>query len=189
MDDKKKKRLAALKREVAEIESSAIAPKRKQEFDVFGFPIEPKLVKSGALFPDSPAKASAMPIQSARVVAAPIPQLAIIAPLTSPEPQAVKQDPIKTPAERTKIYRWPDGYYLANGKLIDPAEPELANAERFKIFKPPSGWVAKTEDGTNREYKIEVEMDAWDRAELKRVNRIVNHDRDPIIINHYNGVR
>ena len=69
------------------------------------------------------------------------------------------------------------------------AEPEYTKAEKFRIFKPPSGWVAKTEDGTNREYRIEVAMDVWDHTELKRVNKILNHDRDPIIINPYNGVR
>jgi hypothetical protein len=90
----------------------------------------------------------------------------------APKPEPVKQqEPIRPPVERIKIYQWPDGYYLASGKLIDVADPEYTTAERFKIFKPLSGWIAKTEDGTNREYKIEVEMDFWDRNELKQVNR------------------
>jgi hypothetical protein len=120
---------------------------------------------------------------------APVPELAVIAPTVAPKTEPVKQAPIEPPAERIKIYRWPDGYYLANGKLIDPTEPEFANVERFKIFRPPSGWVANTEDGTNREYKLEVEMDFWDRAELKRVNRIFSHDKNPIITKPYTGAQ
>jgi hypothetical protein len=177
MDDAKKKRLAALKAETSEY-GARPARKQKEKMDLWD-----ELNLNKPMIADR-ARTVVAPTP---VATAPNPDPAIIAPTISPKPEPVK--PIAPPAERTKIYRWPDGYYLANGKLIDPAEPELANAERFKIFKPPSGWVAKTEDGTNREYKIEVEMDAWDRAELKRVNRIVNHDRDPIIINHYNGVR
>jgi hypothetical protein len=117
----------------------------------------------------------------------PAPNPAVIAPITSPKPETVKHEPIEPPPERTKAYLWPNGYYLASGKLIDLADPEYATAERFKIFKPPSGWIAKMEHGTQREYKIEVEMDAWDRAELKRVNRIVSHDKNPIITNPYTG--
>jgi hypothetical protein len=186
MDDTKKKRLAALKREVAEIESSAIAPKRKQEFDVFGFPIEPKLVKSGALFPDSPAKASAMPIQSARVVAAPIPEPAVIA----PKPEPVKQqEPIAAVIDRTKTYHWPDGYCLASGKLISADDPEYTDAERFKIFHPPNLWIARTEDRTGREYEITVELEVWDSAQLKRVNRVLSHNPKPSVVNPYTGFR
>jgi hypothetical protein len=174
MDDTKKKRLAALK---AEIQHGGKPPvKQKEKLDLWD-----------ELNLNRPVIAYKPRNTVAPIATAPIPEPAIIAPTISPKPEPVK--PIAPPAERIKIYRWPDGYYLANGKLIDPAEPEYRSAEKFKIFKPPSGWIAKTEDGTNREYKIEVEMDFWDRAELKRVNRVLNHDRDPIIHNPYNGVR
>jgi hypothetical protein len=174
MDDTKKKRLAALK---AEIQHGAKQPfPQKEKLNLWD-----EINLKQPMIADKPRTA----VPPIATETAPIPELAVIA----PKPEPVKQRPIEPPAERTKIYRWPDGYYLANGKPIDPADPEYAKVERFKIFKPPSGWIAKTEDGTNREYKIEVEMDFWDRAELKRVNRILNHDKNPIIVNPYNGVR
>ena len=178
MDDTKKKRLAALK---AEIQYGTKQPlPQKEKLNLWD-----EINLKQPVIADKPR--TVVPLTATET--APIPKLAAIAPAISPRPEPIKQEPIEPPAERTKVYRWPDGYYLPSGKLIDLADPEFANVERFKIFKPPSGWIAKTEDGTQREYKIEVEMDAWDRAELKRVNRILNHDRDPIIINPYNGVR
>jgi len=186
MDDKKKKRLAALKAETAE---TVAKPPRKQieKLDLWDeLALSKPVIKS---LPTRPEAASRNAVSPTPIATAPILNVAMIAPTSSPRPEPVKQEPIAPPAERTKIYRWPDGYYLASGKLIELADPEYATAERFKIFKPPSGWIAKTEDGTQREYKIEVEMDFWDRAELKRVNRVLNHDRDPIIHNPYNDVQ
>jgi hypothetical protein len=174
MDDVKKKRLAALKAET-EYKIAKQPRKQQEKMDLWD-----ELNLNRPVIADKPRTA----VPPTPIETAPIPKPAGIAPTISPKPE-----PVKPPAERTKIYRWPDGYYLASGKLIDVADLEYTTAERFKIFKPPQGWVAKTEDGTQREYKIEVEMDAWDRTELKRVNRIVNHDRDPIIIDPYNGVR
>jgi hypothetical protein len=172
MDDTKKKRLAALK---AEIQHGGKPPvKQKEKLDLWD-----------ELNLNRPVIAEKRLTAVPPIATAPIP--AIIAPTISPKPEPVK--PIAPPAERTKIYRWPDGYYLASGKLIDVADPEYTTAERFKIFKPPSGWIAKTEDGTNREYSIEVAMEVWDRNELKRVNRVLSHDKNPIIYNPYNGVR
>jgi len=174
MDDTKKKRLAALK---AEIQHGGKPPvKQKEKLDLWD-----ELNLNRPVIADKPRTAVARPIETA-----PTPkQLVVIA----PKPEPVKQRPIEPPAERAKIYRWPDGYYLAGGKLISADDPEFANAENFKIFKPPSGWIAKTEDGTNREYSIEVAMEVWDRNELKRVNRVLSHDKNPIIYNPYNGVR
>jgi hypothetical protein len=183
MDDKKKKRLAALKAE------TVVKPPRKQieKLDLWEeLALNKPIIKSLPVRSEAESRNAVVPTP---IATARIPDPDVIAPTISPKPEQAKQDPIKLPAERTKIYRWPDGYYLANGKLISADDPEYATAERFKIFKPPSGWIAKTEDGTNREYKIEVEMDAWDRTELKRVNRILSHDREPIIHNPYNGVR
>jgi hypothetical protein len=172
MDDTKKKRLAALK---AETEYIAKPPrKQKEKLDLWD-----EINLKQPIIAEKPRTAVPPPI-----AATPIPEPAVSSPTISPKPK-----PIEPPAEREKIYRWPDGYYLASGKVIELADPEYTNVEKFKIFKPPSGWVAKTEDGTNREYKIEVEMDFWDRTELKRVNRILNHDRDPIIVNPYTGAQ
>jgi hypothetical protein len=174
MDDTKKKRLAALK---AEIQHGAKQPlPQKEKLNLWD-----EINLKQPVIAEKPRTA----VPPTPIATAPIPKLAVIA----PKPEPVKQRPIEPPAERTKIYRWPDGYYLANGKLIDVADPAYPKVERFRIFKPPSGWIAKTEDGTNREYKIEVAMDVWDHTELKRVNKILSHDRDPIIINPYNGVR
>ena len=178
MDDTKKKRLAALK---AEIQYGAKPPiKQKEKLDLW----DELNLNMPVIADKSRTAVVPMPID-----AAPIPNLAGFAPVISPKPELVKQEPIAPPAERTKIYRWPDGYYLANGKPISADDPEYATAEKFRIFKPPSGWIAKTEDGTNREYKIEVAMDVWDHAELRRMNKILSHDRDPIIVNPYSGVR
>jgi hypothetical protein len=177
MDDTKKKRLAALKAETSE-HGARPARKQKEKLDLWD-----ELNLNRPVIADKPRTV----VPPTPIETVPIPKPALVASTISPE--AVKQEPIAPPAERTKIYRWPDGYYLANGKLIDAADPEYANAEKFKIFKPPSGWIAKTEDGTNREYKIEVAMEVWDHAELKRMNKVISHDRDPIIDNPYNGVR
>jgi hypothetical protein len=179
MDDTKKKRLAALKAETSEY---GARPARKQKE-------KPDLWDELSLNKPVIADKSRTAVAPNPIEMAPLPPRAAISPVISPKAEPVKQESIQLPAERTKIYRWPDGYYLASGKLIDIVDPAYATAERFKIFKPPSGWVAKTEDGTQREYKIEVEMNAWDRAELKRMNKIISHDKDPIIINPYNGVR
>jgi hypothetical protein len=186
MDENKKKRLASLKAETAEAVTKP-PRKLKESYDLWEqLALNKPVIKSLPVRPEADSRNA---VASTPIATAPIPEPAVIAPAISPKPELIKQESIKPPAERTKIYQWPNGYYLANGKLIDPAEPEYANAEKFKIFKPPSGWIARTEDGTNREYQIEVEMDFWDRTELKRVNRILNHDRDPIIHNPYNGVR
>jgi hypothetical protein len=184
MDDTKKKRLAALKAETAE---NVTKPPRKQaeKLDLWDeLALNKPIIKN---LPTRPEAASRNVVPPSPGATAPIPEPDVIAPTISPKPEPVK--PIAPPAERIKIYRWPDGYYLASGKLINPAadDPEYTTAARFKIFKPPSGWIAKTEDGTNREYRIEVEMDAWDRTELKRVNRILSHDTEPIIHNPYYG--
>jgi hypothetical protein len=177
MDDTKRKRLAALK---AEIQHGGKPPvKQKEKLDLWD-----ELNLNRPVIADKPRNTVAP------IATAPIPEPAIIAPTISPKPEPVKQqEPVRPPVERIKIYQWPDGYYLASGKLIDVADPEYMNAEKFKIFKPPSGWIANTEDGTQRDYKIEVAMDVWDHAELKRMNKIISHDRDPIIVNPYNGVR
>ena len=176
MDDTKKKRLAALK---AEIQHQAKPPvKPKEKLDLWD-----ELNSRQPVMADKPRTAvAATPNETA-----PIPKVAAIAPAISPRPEPVKQEPIASVIDRIKIYAWPDGYYLASGKPIDRADPEFANAERFKIFKPPSGWIAKTEDGTQREYKIE--MDVWDHAELKRMNKILSHDKNPIITNPYAGAQ
>ena len=187
MDDKKKKRLAALKAETSKNVAKQPLP-QKEKLDLWDeLALNRPVIKGLPIRLEAESRnAVAAPTVTA---VAPIPIPAVIAPAISPKPEPVKQQPIAAPAERTRIYRWPDGYYLANGKLIDPADTQYANAERFKIFKPPSGWIAKTEDGTNREYKIEVAMDVWDHTELKRMNKILSHDREPIISSPYNGVR
>jgi hypothetical protein len=175
MDDKKKKRLAALK---AEIQCGAKPPvKQKEKLDLWD-----ELNLNKPVIADRARTA----VPPTPIEAAPIPnKLAVIAAVISPKPEPVKQTPIAPPAERTKIYRWPDGYYLANGKLIDPEGP----GERFKIFHPPNQWLARTEDGTAREYEITVELDAWDSAQLQRVNRVLSHNQKPSVVNPYTGFR
>jgi hypothetical protein len=172
MHHTKKTRLASLKAETAE-PVTKLPRKQIEKLDLWEELALNKPIINSLQVRSEAESCNAVP--PSPVATASILEPAVIAPTISPKPEPVKQYPIESPAERQKMYRWPDGYYLANGKLISADDPEYATVERFKIFRPPSGWVAMTEDGTQREYKIEVETDFWDRAELKRVNRIVSH--------------
>jgi hypothetical protein len=173
MDNQKKKRLAALK---AEIQYGAKPPvKQKEKLDLWD-----ELNLNRPVIADKP-RAAVAPIATA-----PIPEPAVI----SPKPEPIKpQETIAPVIDRIKIYHWPDGYCLANGSVIDPQGPEYASGERFKIFHPPNQWLARTEDGTAREYEITVELDAWDSAQLKRVNRVLSHNPKPSVVNPYTGFR
>jgi len=175
MDDIKKKRLAALK---AEIQYGAKPPiKQKEKLDLWD-----ELNFKQPVIADKPRNTVAP-------TTAPIPEPAVIAPVISPKPEPVKQEPIAAVIDRIKIYHWPDGYSLANVSVIDPEGHEYASGERFKIFHPPNQWLARTEDGTAREYEITVELDAWDSAQLKRVNRVLSHNPKPSVVNPYTGFR
>lgn len=179
MDDKKKKRLAALKAETAE---NVTKPPRKQKekLDLWD-----EINLNRNVIADKPRTV----VTPTPIATDPIPNVAVIAPTISPRAEPLQQEPIAPPTEQTKIYRWPDGYYLVSGKLIDPADPKYPHGERFRIFHPPNLWLARTEDGTAREYEITVELDAWDSAQLKRVNRVLSHNPKPSVVNPYTGFR
>jgi hypothetical protein len=161
MDDKKRKRLAALKQETAEKTQEITKRPRKQKVkrDIWGDPIVKRTIVDSDLW-SGPFKIISQPAAPTPIPAQPTAPKAIET--TAPEPKLIRQpERIPLPVERVKIYRWSDGYYLASGKPINAYDPEYADGERFKIFHPPNLWIANTEDGTAREYEITVELDVW----------------------------
>jgi hypothetical protein len=185
MDDIKRKRLVKLKQETAEscFETKLNKPPRV-EIGIFG----ERIIKRSADYDLWAPQAYKLPIA---VAPTPTPAQPIIPKAVQalvPETKPITAEPPprpEPPKERLKIYKWSEGYCLASGKAVDHDSHEYRNAERFKIFRPPNRWIAKTEDGTAREYLIAVELDVWDRTELKRVNKVLSHDKNPIIVSPY----
>lgn len=101
MDDKKKKRLAALKAETAE---NVTKPPRKQKekLDLWD-----EINLNRNVIADKPRTV----VTPTPIATDPIPNVAVIAPTISPRAEPLQQEPIAPPTEQTKIYRWPDGYY------------------------------------------------------------------------------
>lgn len=84
---------------------------------------------------------------------------------------------------RPMIYKWPEGFRLADGTLVDGNAKEYRYADKFIIMCSPSGtWFARAQDGTHRDFKIVVEENAFN-GRAQRVNRVIQHDTKPMLDN------